>query len=347
MDQGVPMIQFAWPWLFTLLPLPFLVPFILPCAKQNQALLQVPFFQQLNQFSINQKRYKRQYKNQLSAYFIWGLLIIAAANPVWIGPSTYQPIAGRNILLAVDISGSMKEKDMHLNNTPVTRLTIVKKAASYFIKERKHDRIGLILFGSNTYLRTPLTFDHTTVLSMLNNAITGLAGPKTAIGDAIGLSIKTLMKYPKNSRVLILLTDGTSNSGALSPTLAAKLAHSEKIKIYTIGLGASEISVKTPFGTRYLNPSHNLDTATLKAIANITKGQFFRAQDLNSLEQIYHAIDNLEPSKSISHNLRPEHPLYQWPLATALLLSLVTSLRFILLNLRSTQKLNKLKKFKE
>ncbi|AKP74312.1 von Willebrand factor type A domain protein [Piscirickettsia salmonis] len=155
------------------------------------------------------------------------------------------------------------------------------------------------------------------------------------------------MKYPKNSRVLILLTDGTSNSGALSPTLAAKLAHSEKIKIYTIGLGASEISLKTPFGTRYLNPSHNLDTATLKAIANITKGQFFRAQDLNSLEQIYHAIDNLEPSKSISHNLRPEHPLYQWPLAIALLLSLVTSLRFILVNLRSIQKLNKLKKIKE
>ncbi|APS50312.1 hypothetical protein AVI50_05255 [Piscirickettsia salmonis] len=325
----------------------FSCPFYSPLRQTKSSIITGAFFPAAKSIFDQSKKHKRQYKDKFSAYFIWGLLIIAAANPVWIGQSIYQPIAGRNILLAVDISGSMKEKDMHLNNTPVTRLTIVKKTAAYFIKERKHDRIGLILFGSNTYLRTPLTFDHITVLSMLNNAITGLAGPKTAIGDAIGLSIKTLMKYPKNSRVLILLTDGTSNSGVLSPTLAAKLAHSEKIKIYTIGLGANEISVKTPFGTRYLNPSHNLDTATLKAIANITKGQFFRAQDLNSLEQIYHAIDNLEPSKSISHNLRPEHPLYQWPLGIALLLSLVTSLRFILVNLRSTQKLNKLKKIKE
>ncbi|WP_077216751.1 VWA domain-containing protein [Piscirickettsia litoralis] len=264
------------------------------------------------------------------------MLIVAAANPVWIGPAVYNPIAGRNILLAVDISGSMKEKDMYLNNHPATRLAVVKKAASYFIKNRKQDRLGLILFGSKAYLRTPLTFDRTTVLTMLNNATVGLAGQKTAIGDAIGLSIKTLIKYPQKSRVLILLTDGTSNSGALSPMLAAKLARTEGIKIYTIGLGANKMPVQTPFGTRYINPSHSLDIKTLQQIAKTTDGQFFRAQNLNSLNKIYKAIDALEPSESKSQSFRPEQPLYQWPLTTALLLSLIFSLGFI--SLKPSQK---------
>lgn len=221
------MLHFAYIWLLVLLPLPWLVPYILPAAKPTeQAALKIPFFKRMQQLggslkhgAANQARGQR-----IVAYLIWILIVIAAAGPEWLGAPQRLQQAGRNIMLAVDLSGSMQIPDMKLNNKEVDRLQMIKAVAGDFIDEREGDRVGLIVFGTRAYLQTPLTFDRKTVHAMLNDATIGLAGQMTNIGDAMGLAIKRLMQYPAQSRVLILLTDGASNSGTISPLEAAKMA---------------------------------------------------------------------------------------------------------------------------
>ena len=210
---------------------------------------------------------------------------------------------------------------MMLNGRRVTRLQVVKKAADQFVEKRKGDRIGLILFGSRAYLQTPLTFDRQTVIDMLNDATIGLAGIETAIGDAIGLAIKRLREYPVESRVLILLTDGSNNAGSVKPIPAAKLAAKEKIRIYTIGLGAERMVVASIFGNQVVNPSQDLDESSLKEVAKLTGGLYFRARNTQELEKIYQSLDKLEPISEDTIVFRPKKPLYPWPLALMLLLS--------------------------
>ncbi len=170
------------------------------------------------------------------------------------GETIVLPQKGRDIMLAVDISGSMKMEDMSIKGQSVSRLAVVKMVGKEFINSRKGDRLGLILFGSRAYLQTPLTFDTKTVQHMLNDATIGLAGMQTAIGDAIGLAAKRLLDISQENRVLILLTDGGNNSGAVSPLSAAKLAAENNIRIYTIGFGADQLTVPTMFGRQTINP---------------------------------------------------------------------------------------------
>lgn len=317
------MIQLHLPWVLLLLPLPWLIRRLFPRAEVTEKIaLKVPFFHKITALPHNDAIHTSiRNTSTLLPYCIWTLLIIAAAGPQWLGAPIELPQAGRDIMLAVDISGSMEVPDMILDNKPAHRLSVVKNVAGNFIKKRTGDRVGLILFGSKAYLQTPLTFDKQTVLAMLEDATIGLAGPRTSIGDAIALSVKRLKERPKDSRVLILLTDGYSNSGALAPLAATQIAKSEAIKIYTIGLGADKLEVPGFFGTQIINPSRELDENTLKNIAHETGGKFFRAKDTQSLQQIYHLIDQLEPVKSDENLFRPTQPLFHWPLGLALILS--------------------------
>lgn len=253
---------------------------------------------------------------------LWLCIIIAGSQPKWVGDAITLPSSGRDLLLAVDISGSMGTEDMSLNGQMVTRLAAVKAVVGEFVERRRGDRLGLILFGSQAYLQAPLTFDRNTINTLLTETPLGIAGGKTAIGDAIGLSVKRLLDRPAANRVLILLTDGVNNVGEVSPIQAAKLAAQEGITIYTIGFGADEMAVSGLLFNRTVNPSAELDTETLTEIASLTGGLYQRARSTQELANIYLALDELEPIEVDQETYRPEKSLFFWPLGSALVLSL-------------------------
>jgi Ca-activated chloride channel family protein len=317
------MFELAQPWLFLLLPLPWVLRRLLPPAPETGgAALRLPFFSRVAELSAGPGRRSGGYRARLcAAYAAWALAVASAAQPQWLGPPVALPLEGRDLMLAVDLSGSMELPDFDLDGQPVTRLDVVKATASRFIQKRSGDRIGLILFGTRAYLQTPLTFDRKTVLAMLSEAQIGLAGKQTAIGDAIGLAVKRLRNTLQKQRVLVLLTDGANTAGEVDPVQAAKLAAAEGLRIYTIGLGANTLEVPTLFGTRMVNPSSDLDEGTLKEIAQTTHGRYFRAADTEGLEQIYRELDRLEPRSTDTETFRPVTPLFYWPLGAALLIS--------------------------
>jgi Ca-activated chloride channel family protein len=329
MAEDSVMIQVAYPWVLAALILPFILRFILPKTQneENGSALKVPFFVQLSlSFAkVSSPGSNLSYLKYLAA-IIWILLVISGCGIQWLGKPLSIPQAGRDLIMAIDLSGSMQTPDMMSNGQALTRIDVVKKAANEFINNRSGDRIGLILFGTRAYLQTPLTFDRQTVASMLNDATIGIAGPETAIGDAIGLAIKQIMDYPGDSKAIVLLTDGSSNSGIMAPLEATELAKKEHIKIYTIGLGGGEMIIQTAFGPRRINTSGDLDIDALKQIANITGGQFFRADNAGSLNNIYQTINKLEPVKSDNITVRPVTPLYPWSLGLALILCFILAI---------------------
>ena len=315
------MLEFLWIWVFLLLPLPLLV-WLLPAVKQaNITTVKVPFFNHFWQ-SLSGVNQQTKWWLKLLAILAWILLLVAAAKPVWIGDAIALPVEGRDLMMAVDVSGSMQEKDMKINGREVDRLTMIKYVAGDFIQRRKGDRIGLILFGQQAYLQTPLSFDRKTVKTLLDESIIGIAGKATAIGDAIGLAVKRVRRTNDNNRILILLTDGQNTAGEIQPLKAAELAQKEGLKIYTIGIGADEVYRRTIFGNRRVNPSLDLDEATLRKIAKMTSGQYFRARNTKDLNKIYAMLDKLEPLAKEDQFYRPTKDLFYYPLALSMLILL-------------------------
>jgi Ca-activated chloride channel family protein len=317
------MIHVEWPWLLLLLPLPWLLRWLLPALTDSQqAALKVPF---LDDFGVGETRVVSAVKPWALwlASLAWLGLVLAVARPQWLGEPLEQAVSGRDLMLAVDVSGSMQEKDFVIKGQQVDRLTALKQVAGEFIQRRTGDRLGLVLFGTQAYLHVPLTFDHNTLQTLLNEAFIGITEdePQTSIGDAIGLSIKRLQDQKTDSKVLILLTDGANTAGELSPLKAAELAASAQLKIYTIGIGADEMLVRSLFGTRRVNPSADLDEKTLTAIAETTGGRYFRARSSEELAQIYALLDQLEPVEKDKQFFRPRSELFHWPLAIALLIA--------------------------
>lgn len=321
------MIEFLTPWLFAAFPFPLLVYWLAPAKHNtNQSALRVPFLADFipNQTSkITVPKRTRLYLAALA----WSFLVIAAARPQWLGEPIEQAMNGRDLMLAVDLSASMQEKDFILEKDYVDRLTAIKSIATDFIERRVGDRVGLILFGSQAYLQTPLTFDRKTVATLLDESVIGLAGDNTAIGDAIGLAVKRLRNESTNSRVLILLTDGANTAGEVSPLKAAELAAANNLKIYTIGIGADEMLVGGFFGYRKVNPSADLDEKMLIKIAESTGGYYYRAKNLDDLNNIYMRLDELEPVEKDKQYFRPRRELYFLPLAISLMLAGVLSWR--------------------
>jgi len=314
-------LDFVWPLAFLLLPLPLLLRFLLPASNKNQDIpLHVPFIDDFNSIQHSQSFVHKNKWLMVLASIAWCLLIIATARPQWLGERIDIPISGRDLMMAVDLSGSMQAEDFQLNGRLMNRLEAVKIVAGEFIKQREGDRIGLILFGEQAYLQTPLTFDTKTINSMLQEALIGIAGKATAIGDAIGLAIKRLQNRDTDSHVLILLTDGANTAGEVEPLKAAELAAKQNLKIYTIGVGAESREVGGLFFKRTVKNTE-IDEKTLQTIADTTGGKYFRARDINELNKIYSLIDQLEPIEQENQSFRPIQALYYWPLSLAFILA--------------------------
>ncbi len=319
------MWSLAWPWALLALPMPIIMRKLLSeSARLQDAGLKVP---DLNAFAVLSERpHKEQLLNwrMLLAVAAWVLLVIAAARPEYVGEELEVPVSGRNLMLAVDLSGSMDQKDFALGNRRVDRLTATKAVASDFISRREGDRIGLILFGERAYLQVPLTLDRETVKVLLMEAFIGLAGEKTAIGDAITLAVKRIhdQEADASEQVLVLLTDGANTAGEVDPIKAAELAQQVGLRIYTIGIGAEQLEVASLIGgRRNINPSADLDEATLTSIADLTGGRYFRAKDTAGLQDIYRLVDELEPVDEPEAGFRPIKSLFYWPLGGALSLA--------------------------
>ena len=317
------MLHIQWPWLMLALPLPWLVRQLLPAATGgNRGAIHFPLARALQQAGGGLRSLARPRAwLRWGALLCWLLLLTAAIRPQWLGQPIELPQSGRNLMLAVDVSGSMQNTDLDPSGH-ISRLDVVKQVAGEFMRRREGDRIGLILFGSQAYLQTPLTLDRKTVERLLDDAVIGIAGQQTAVGDAIGMALKR-MQRGRGEMVLILLTDGASNAGHISPRKAAQLAAQEGLRIYTIGVGAQARRVNSLFGGQWTVRNTELDEDTLKAIAQITDGQYFRAADRAGLEAIYRQIDRLEPVVRGSRSLRPVDELYPWPLGVALILSML------------------------
>lgn len=315
-------IEIAWPWLLAALPLPLLVARWWPAAPRPVGnRLRLPFYAALDAQLDHQGERGSRVRLALAA-LAWLLLVLACVRPQFVGEPIALPVEGRELMLAVDISGSMEAEDMRLGNRVTDRLTAVKVVGSDFISRREGDRIGLILFGRQAFLQTPLTYDRETVTTLLGEAAVGLAGKETAIGDAIGLAVKRLRERPEGERVLILLTDGSNTAGSVDPLKATQLAAESGVRIYTIGVGGERRGL---FGG-----GTELDEPALRAIADATGGRYFRARDVRGLADIYALLDELEPVEGGEKSFRPRSELYMWPLASALLLGLLLVLARLL-----------------
>lgn len=315
--------KFVWPLALLLLPLPWLI----KAERQSHTDIRapkLPLYSTLKLIGVEHPANVDDMGRWRSVCLLaaWFCLVFALARPTYYGDPVDIDLSGRDLMMAIDISPSMKEQDLTLNNQNVTRLDVVKQVVSDFIQERRGDRVGLILFGSQPYIQAPLTFDTETVDTLLKEAYLGMAGQATAIGDAIALGVKRLRNRPENSRVLILMSDGANTAGEIPPEKAAQLAAQENIKIYTIGIGADEMLKRSLFITQRVNPSADLDEKMLTAIAEATQGQYFRARDTEALKAIYDRINELEPIEQEGKTYRPSKAIYHWLLATALCLYL-------------------------
>lgn len=314
--------SFEWAWALLLLPVPFLLKTKRETSQSKLIAPKIPLFYTFKQMNVSTHSVNNEYsKWQVSLLTLaWICLVLALTRPTYYGAAVELPLSGRDLMLSIDISPSMKEQDLTLNNQNVTRLKVVKDVVSEFISQRTGDRVGLILFGSEPYIQAPLTFDTKTVHTLLEEAYLGMAGQATAIGDAIALGVKRLRNRPENSRVMILMSDGANTAGEIPPEKAAQLAAQENIKIYTIGIGADEMLKRTLFITQRVNPSADLDEEMLTDIALTTGGQYFRARDTDSLQAIYSEINKLEPIELDKKTYRPSKALYFWFLAASLAL---------------------------
>lgn len=314
------MFHFYWPWFALLLPLPFLIKWLIPLKRNNKKNafpeLHFPALNRLkNAFSKSPALEKRSDP----LFFIllslsWILLVIALMQPEKVDQFKQVTNKGYDIMLAVDISASMQALDFSTTFKTTSRLDATKEVVSKFVRGRQGDRVGLITFGENAYLHVPLTLDTLAVSHMLNDAVSGMAGNATAIGDAIGLGVRTLRERPEGSRVLILLTDGEDNSSSIPPLEAAKLAKQYGIRVYTIGVGKEDLATIA------------IDTKLLKDVAAMTGGHFFLATDVKALESIYRKINQLEMTESNQTIFLIREPFYYYPLGCAMIFLILSSL---------------------
>lgn len=309
--------EFVWWWMLFLLPLPFFVYYLSPAVKEN-ATITLSYLPEENTTSTPSNRVSK-----IVCSLIWILLTLSCARPVWYGEPIENQPKHRDMILVVDLSGSMEMKDMAHDGEHIDRLTAVKNVLTDFIEKRKGDRLGLVLFADHAYLQTPLTLDRKTISSQLNQAVLGLVGKQTAIGEGIGLATKTFIDSDAPQRVMILLSDGENTTGVLDPIKAAEIAKKYNTTIYTVGIGAGEMIVNEFFISRKVNTAKDLDEKSLTQIAKITGGQYFRARNQDDLNGIYNTINELEPISRVSQTWRPQTEWFNFPLSIALFLSIL------------------------
>ena len=304
------MIAFAHPWMFVLLPLPLLVILLVPPYREARPSLHVPFLPRLSQLTGRQPEKGSAMLNSLFARklvlpFIWLCIVCAIALPQWIEPPVSHTRPMRDLLLAVDLSGSMKTQDFtDASGKTSDRLTAVKQVLDDFLSRRKGDRIGLIFFGTAPFVQSPFTEDLDLCRQLLAEAQTEMAGAQTAFGDAIGLAITLFDRSPMKEKVLIVLTDGNDTSSQVPPAKASEIAKGKGITIHTISVGDPRAAGEDA-----------LDVPTLRAVAEQTGGIYSSASDRKQLEAVYRQLDALEThiAGTVSH--RPRRDIHHWPLA--------------------------------
>jgi Ca-activated chloride channel family protein len=318
------MWQLDYPWLLILLPLPWLGYRYLPDYREARSAVRVPFFGAMSRAvgqAPSQAGTRSNRWQLLLNLLVWTLLLVAASRPVWVEQPIERQQPVRDLMLAIDISQSMEATDFSdANGQKINRLAAVKEVVHGFIDKRKDDRIGLIVFGTGAYPQAPLTLDHASLSLLLDDTGIGMAGPNTAIGDAIGLSLKLLEQAHEQEKVLILLTDGNDTSSAITPDHAAAMAAAKGVVIHTIGIGDPNAEGEA-----------KVNLQGLQDIAQATGGRFFRAEDRNALDQVYTTLDKLTPHqvKTLSH--QPKLDLFWWPLGAALALLAMYHLGALLL----------------
>ncbi len=305
------MLELSWPWFLLLLPLPFIMYFLPQTKPRGDGIWWGSSTELLSKHDTT-TTVKRPTLHYVCLLLSWVLLVLAISQPVWLGEPTKVTPSGRDLLIALDLSGSMQVSDMALNDQPANRLEAAKSVLSDFIQARRGDRIGIIVFGSKAYLQAPLSFDTKTINQLVQETQIGFAGEQTAIGDAIGLGIKRLEDKPSDKKVLILMTDGANTAGRVQPQQAASFAASQNVKIHTIGIGADSMVVQSFFGPKAINPSSDLDETLLKNIAAQTGGEYFRAKSTEDLHSIYQTLDALEPTPTEDIWQRPLTSLFHW-----------------------------------
>ncbi|MBB5321230.1 vWA domain-containing protein [Marinobacter oulmenensis] len=313
----------AYPWLLLLCALP-LLPFLRRQTPDTSAAPRLPIGHWLSELpGVQHSNRRPPLWQRILLILAWLCLVLALARPQYVGEASRMPVTGRDLMLIVDISPSMEERDMVVQGRGVTRLQAVKQVLESFIEGRKGDRLGLILFGTQPYVQAPLTLDGQTVRTLLFEAGLGMAGRATAIGDAVGLAVKRLRERPREQRVAILLTDGANTAGEITPHKAADIASAAGVRLYTIGIGAETMVQRGLFGSRRVNPSRDLDETLLTTMAQRTGGRYFRARNMEELQAVYRSIDQLEPMELEGQYYRPVTELYVWPAGAAIALWLL------------------------
>lgn len=292
------MVTFAWPWILALLPLPLALGLLHSRPQAYDGIAIPPRLNHAFGSVANQSGRARTVRLVL-LWLAWIALLFALSQPAIPSNATVQPASGRTLMLAIDLSSSMERKDFVVNNKAVDRLTVVKQIANEFILNRSGDRVGLVLFSTDTFVASPPSFDLASIAHTLASSGIGMAGRTTAIGDAIGMAISSLRSDPAPEKAIVLLSDGTNNAGSVEPESAARLAQQLGIAIHTIGLGSENLK-ESDNNTlaSYTGTTADLDEATLESIADISGGQFFRATTTKQLADVYAAIDKLEGAEA-------------------------------------------------
>jgi Ca-activated chloride channel family protein len=305
--------QLDYPWLLALLPLPILIWWLLPPYREETASIRLPFFQEVAEASGQAPTRgavipRTNWLEKLIAPVCWALVVFALARPQFVDPPIQKVQPARDLLLALDLSQSMDTRDFkNPADALIPRVEAVRGVVTDFVKRRTADRIGMIVFGDAPYPEAPFTLDHVTVEIMIANALPGMAGPRTALGDAIGLAIKMFADSKAPEKVLVVLTDGNDTASKMPTDRAADIAKQNGIRIHTVGIGNPDASGED-----------KLDTSALQKIATTTGGQYFFGQDQNQLEQIYATLDRITPSNATTLSWRPRRELFQYPLGAAL-----------------------------
>jgi Ca-activated chloride channel family protein len=312
-------LELAHPWALLLTPLPLLVWWLAPPQRERVSALRVPFFEQIVAAAGSEARagavvMRRRWLQIIVAILVWLLLVAGLAKPEWVGEPIVRTEAARDIMLALDLSGSMEYVDFPgEEGTDVSRFAAVQRVVYRFVAERESDRIGLIVFGTKAYLQLPFTRDLDTARALVDLMEVGMAGPKTALGDSIGLAINSFESSEVDDRLLILLTDGNDTASKMTPINAADIAALNGVEIYTIGIGNTEATGED-----------RVDFDTLAAIARRTGGEFFNAEDEAGLGAVYRRIDDTAVADVRTQSWRPRDSLVHWPAGLAIVLVLLT-----------------------
>ena len=312
------MLEFAHPWALLLTPLPLLVWWLAPPQRERVSAMRIPFFEQIAAAAGSEARVgavvmRRRWLQMAVAILVWLLLVAAIAKPEWVGEPIVRTEAARDIMLALDLSGSMDYVDFPgEEGADVSRFAAVQRVVEGFVAERESDRIGLIVFGTKAYLQLPFTRDLETAGALVDLMEVGMAGPKTALGDSIGLAINSFENSEVDDRLLILLTDGNDTASKMTPINAADIAKLNGVEIYTIGIGNTEATGED-----------RVDFDTLAAIAARTGGEFFNAENEAALDAVYRRIDATAVADVRTQSWRPRESLLHWPAGMAVILALL------------------------